>query len=44
LAVPVPQRLERLQPHVVVARAADAHRIPELATLEGRLLPAPVTA
>jgi GGDEF domain-containing protein len=44
LAVPVPQRLERLQPRVVVARAADAHRIPELAMLEGRLLPAPATA
>ncbi|MDQ1447975.1 MAG: hypothetical protein QOC79_946 [Actinomycetota bacterium] len=44
MGVPVPQRLERLQPRVVVARAADAHRIPELATLEGRLLPAPVTA
>jgi hypothetical protein len=43
-AVPVPQRLEQLQPWVVVARAVDAHRVPELAEIEGRLLPAHVTA
>jgi GGDEF domain-containing protein len=43
-AVPVPQRLERLQPRVIVARAADAHRFPELAEVEDSLLPAPVTA
>ena len=43
-AVPVPQRLERLSPHVVVARAADAHRVPELAEVEERLLPSPVVA
>lgn len=43
-AVPVPQRLERLNPRVVVARAADAHRVPELAEVEERLLPSPVIA
>jgi hypothetical protein len=37
--VPVPQRLEELRPRVVVARARDAHRIPELAAVEERLLP-----
>jgi HD domain len=42
--VPVPQRLERLSPRVVVACAADAHRVPELAGVEERLLPSPVTA
>jgi GGDEF domain-containing protein len=43
-AVPVPQRLDRLDPRVIVARAADAHDIPELAEVEERLLPSPVTA
>ncbi len=43
-AVPVPQRLDRLDPRVIVARAADAHRVPELAEVEERLLPSPVTA
>ena len=43
-AVPVPQRLEQLAPRVIVARAADAHRVPELADVEERLLPSPVTA
>jgi hypothetical protein len=42
--VPVPQRLERLQPWVVVARASDAHRFPELAEVEDRLLPEHITA
>jgi GGDEF domain-containing protein len=42
--VPVPQRLEALQPRVVVARAGDAHRVPELAEIESLLLPAHVTA
>jgi GGDEF domain-containing protein len=37
--VPVPQRLERLQPRVVLARAGDAHRVPELADIESLLLP-----
>jgi hypothetical protein len=41
-AVPVPQRLEPLDPRVIVARAADAHRVPELAEVEERLLPSPV--
>ena len=40
--VPVPQRLERLRPRVVVAHVADAHLIPELADVERRLLPIPV--
>ena len=43
-AVPVPQRLEQLQPRVVVARAADAHTVPELAEVERLLLPTHVTA
>jgi GGDEF domain-containing protein len=43
-AVPVPQRLHRLEPRVIVARAADAHRVPELGEVEERLLPSPVTA
>jgi GGDEF domain-containing protein len=43
-AVPVPQRLEPLDPRVIVARAADAHRMPELAEVEERLLPSPVPA
>jgi predicted signal transduction protein with EAL and GGDEF domain len=44
VAVPVPRQLERLNPRVVVARAADAHRVPELADVEERLLPSPVLA
>jgi predicted signal transduction protein with EAL and GGDEF domain len=44
LTVPMPQRLEQLAPRVIVARAADAHRVPELAEVEERLLPSPVTA
>ena len=43
-AVPVPQRLHRLEPRVIVARAADAHRVPELGEVEERLLPSPVPA
>ncbi len=42
--VPVPQRLDRIRARVVVARAADAHLVPELAEVEDRLLPTPVTA
>jgi hypothetical protein len=42
--VAVPQRLARLQPRVVVALAAEAHRMPDLAEVERRLLPAHVTA
>jgi hypothetical protein len=42
--VAVPQRLVQLQPRVVVARAAEAHRVPDLAEVERRLLPAHVTA
>jgi GGDEF domain-containing protein len=42
-AVSVPQRLDPLRPRVIMARAADAHRFPELVAIEAQLLPAHVT-
>jgi GGDEF domain-containing protein len=42
--VPVPHRLDPLDPKIVIATAADAQRVAELAEIEDRLLPAPVPA
>ena len=41
--VPVPQRLDPLDPEVLIATAAEARRRPELAAIEDALLPAVLT-